>query len=635
MDTSSCIPKTPFVKLEEDGQASILNYNLPQETTYNAISYVGLNVPLSFFKPDQVAQTTSPYWNAIDEVKELNVESIKEAIKTNNTLVQGNDVLTKNIAQQSTALAAVSNQTLTARVVAASKLTATAVDAASVNASTYAVKADGVVDARVASAVATYAPVIPTAQVNIKAAVKDEYVSDTLTAQKIAKGCMPVVVENFSRKPEVLYIDRPKQATPTISIILHLKMASYLGDYGAGQTVKTFSLLPGEKTTITIRTYQHDETKKAQAQNILDSYSESSADDLQNTVQKESQFTTGSTREETTSKTGNWNAGGSIGLNLGFLSIGGGGGGGGTNTEGSTLNSSLQTQVSNLVNSVSHHVSKSDSLRQIEVNTESSYTRITETEETIVRELENINKSRVLNFVFRQLLQEYFSITYLHDVSFVYYNGFPESQRTVKLAQLPAMLEEILVSDVEVNKVKNEIYTYLCNIFDYEGTATSFIEKIEESLGNCIDPDFPPITNYHVRKRKDLSQSYRNKSVNGIILDVTHRIIRTPSLVTDALLGQGEALDCYNQKLQDAAVVSATLNNEAAEISNQYSEQQLTISNEQWETEKDRLTKAITLIESITDPIERAKMYKKVFTDCCDVPQSGGCGCGCNDNTPA
>lgn len=634
MDTSSCIPKTPFVKLEEDGQASILNYNLPQETTYNAISYVGLNVPLSFFKPDQVAQTTSPYWNAIDEVKELNVESIKEAIKTNNTLVQGNDVLTKNIAQQSVALASVAKQTLTDRVVAASNMVAVA--AAPVKAPiNNLTQVDGVVEAKVATAVATYAPVIPTAQVNIKAAVKDEYVSDNLTAQKIAKGCMPVVVENFSRKPEVLYIDRPKQATPTISIILHLKMASYLGDYGAGQTVKTFSLLPGEKTTITIRTYQHDETKKAQAQNILDSYSESSADDLQNTVQKESQFTTGSTREETISKTGNWNAGGSIGLNLGFLSIGGGGGGGGTNTEGSTLNSSLQTQVGNLVNSVSHHVSKSDSLRQIEVNTESSYTRITETEETIVRELENINKSRVLNFVFRQLLQEYISITYLHDVSFVYYNGFPESQRTVKLAQLPAMLKEILVGEEEVNQVKNEIYTYLCNIFDYEGTATSFIEKIEESLGNCIDPDFPPITNYYVRKRKDLSQSYRNKSVNGIILDVTHRIIRTPSLVTDALLGQGEALDCYNQKLQDAAVVSATLNNEAAEISNQYSEQQLTITNEQWKTEKDRLTKAITLIESITDPIERAKMYKKVFTDCCDVPQSGGCGCGCNDNTPA
>ncbi len=41
----------------------------------------------------------------------------------------------------------------------------------------------------------------------------------------------------------------------------------------------------------------------------------------------------------------------------------------------------------------------------------------------------------------------------------------------------------------------------------------------------------------------------------------------------------------------------------------------------------------LDIIENIPDPIERAKMYKKVFTDCCDVPQSGGCGC--NDNTPA
>jgi len=43
----------------------------------------------------------------------------------------------------------------------------------------------------------------------------------------------------------------------------------------------------------------------------------------------------------------------------------------------------------------------------------------------------------------------------------------------------------------------------------------------------------------------------------------------------------------------------------------------------------------LDIIENIPDPIERAKLYKKVFTDCCDVPQSGGCGCGCNDNTPA
>ena len=39
-------------------------------------------------------------------------------------------------------------------------------------------------------------------------------------------------------------------------------------------------------------------------------------------------------------------------------------------------------------------------------------------------------------------------------------------------------------------------------------------------------------------------------------------------------------------------------------------------------------------IQDITDPIEQAKLYKKVFSDCCDIPQVG-CSCSgdchCND----
>lgn len=620
MDTSSCNPKPPFVKLEDNGQASILNYNLPQQTTYNSISYIGLKIDKELFKQEQINQTQSAYWNAVDEVKQLNTQGIKEAIKTENNLIQNFSLLDKNIKLQAVELSVATKSTLLDKLKLA-KVTAPE------TIQLQAVRNDGAKIAEVKS-------VLPVSTVNIKEAVKAEFIDSDLIAQKLSKGLMPVAIERFSQKPEVIYIPRPKVANPTLSIVLHLRMASYLGDYGAGQTVKTFSLLPGERTTITVRTYQHDETKKEQSQNVLDSYSESSADDLQNTVEKETQFTTGSSKEETTSKTGGWNAGGSIGLNLGFLSIGGGGGGQGSNAESSTFNSSMQTQVSNLVGSVSHHVSKADSMRQIEVNSESSSLRISETEETIVRELENINKSRVLNFVFRQLLQEYFSVTYLHDVSFVYYNGFPESKRTVKLAQLPEMLKDILVDDAAVSQVKNQIYSYLCSIYDYEGNPTSFIEKVEEQLGNCIDPQFPAQTMYYVRKRKGLSQTYRDKTVDGIILDVTHRVMRTPSLVTDALLGQGEALDCYNQQLQDAAVEAAGLNNAAMELQNQsaetaitQSQERLDMDKEQWEQEKDRIVQAMAVIDAIIDPIEKAKMYKKLFTDCCDVPQSGGCGC--------
>lgn len=621
MDTSSCNPKSPFVKLEDKGQASILNYNLPQQTTYNSVSYVGLKIAKELFKKEQYTQTQSTYWTAIDEVKQLNTQGIKEAIKTDNNLIQNFAILDKNIKLQATELSAITKTTLL------NKLQQTKAFAPELI-QLQAVRNDGAKIAEVKS-------VLPT--VNIKDVVKAEFIDDDLIAQKLSKGLMPVAIERFSKKPEVLYIPKPKEANPTLSMVLHLKMASYLGDYGAGQTVKTFSLLPGEKTTITVRSYQHDETKKEQSQNVLDSYSESSADDLQNTVEKETQFTTGSSKEETTSKTGGWNAGGSIGLNLGFLSIGGGGGGQGSNTEGSTFNSSVQTQVSNLVGSVSHHVSKADSMRQIEVNSESSSLRINENEETIVRELENINKSRVLNFVFRQLLQEYFSLTYLHDVSFVYYNGFPESKRTVKLAQLPELLREILVDENAVNQVKNQVYSYLCSIYNYEGVPSSFIEKVEEKLGNCINPEIPAQTTYYVRKRKGLTQMYNDKSVDGIILDVTHRVMRTPSLIVDALLGQGEALDCYNQNLQSAAVLGAQLNNENIELQNsiagneiKHASARFDMETQQWEQEKQRIEQAMNIIDKIDDAMEKAKLYKKIFTDCCDVPQSGGCGCNSN-----
>lgn len=78
--------------------------------------------------------------------------------------------------------------------------------------------------------------------------------------------------------------------------------------------------------------------------------------------------------------------------------------------------------------------------------------------------------------------------------------------------------------------------------------------------------------------------------------------------------------------LQQAAVTEV-------ELDNQSKEQQITIDNEKWHQEKEKIEQAIAVINGITDPIEKAKLYKKVFTDCCDVPQSGGCGC--NDHTEA
>ena len=309
------------------------------------------------------------------------------------------------------------------------------------------------------------------------------------------------------------------------------------------------------------------------------------------------------TQEETFSKTGDWKAGGNFGLNLGFLKIGGNGGGGGSKTNSTSINEAIQTQVKTLVGSTSSHSSKSDSNREIEVNTSTTSTSISETEETIVRELENINKSRVLNFVFRQLLQEFISITYLYDVSFVYSNGFPSQKRSCKLSGLDSMMENLFPSEQARQVAKNIIYNQLCNIDDYLGAKHSLIEQVTQEYTNCINPKSNIGPEKYVRL-KHLSQEYKGKTVNGIIMDVTHRIMRTPSVIVDALLGQGEALDCYNQRLQVAAAHNAELEN-------------------------DKLSQAIKVIDGIERPDEQAKNYKKVFGECCDVAQCSEC---CNNN---
>ncbi|MBL4709922.1 MAG: hypothetical protein JKY48_15930 [Flavobacteriales bacterium] len=267
------------------------------------------------------------------------------------------------------------------------------------------------------------------------------------------------------------------------------------------------------------------------------------------------------------------------------------------------MNESIKTQINVLVNSTSRHTAKSNSRREIDVNTSTASNDVNESEQSITRELENINRSRVLNFVFRQLLQEFMSITYLHDVSFIYSNGYPSQRKSCKLSGLENMLSEVLVNSDAVDKVKNMIYTQLCSIVDYEGSKHSLIEKVTEKFSNCINPEAGEKDVSYVRVRQDLEQAYNGRAVKGIIMDVTSRILKTPSLVVDALLGQGEALDCYNMKLQEAATVQAELSNKEKE-------------------------QAMKIIEAIVDPKEKASLYKKVFGDCCEQVD-------CNDNKQA
>lgn len=116
LSTSSCIPLNPFIKLDEDGQASILSYQIPQESSYSVNGYVGLDISKLKFKQTYAQQTTSPIYNSLEEIKQLDTNGIQQAITTNNKILNGYKDFEKNINKEVVQLEKLSNNTLLTEV---------------------------------------------------------------------------------------------------------------------------------------------------------------------------------------------------------------------------------------------------------------------------------------------------------------------------------------------------------------------------------------------------------------------------------------------------------------------------------------------------------------------------------------
>ena len=398
-------------------------------------------------------------------------------------------------------------------------------------------------------------------------------------AGAISQGLRPWPIEHFGGRVDLVYLPKPAAPTPRIFVLEEYRVASYLGDYGAGKTVETFSLLPGEKTTISIRTYEDRAESSTEAQNILDSFSEESAEEFEQTLQEE----VGESKDNTTSVGASASA--NLGIDINLLGLVGLGAGGETETEVDT-STTRQSYASSISGALEKHVNSASSHREVQVNTTSTTSVSSGEEQSTVRTLENINQSRVLNFVFRQLQQEYITLTYLANVKFVYTNGYPE---TTEVVELPELLN-LLRSKIKPEHVQ-EAFTALmkpyCSVYNHEDKRFSFIERVTEEFTDCPFAK-PGETFSYWRRARGLRDEYRGIVVPGVILSVTTSILRTPSVIAEALLGQGEALDRYNQDLQAAAV-------EAARLANA------------------KVTLGLETVGAVVDPVQRATAFGQVF----------------------
>lgn len=553
LNKESCLPKEPFMKLGT-GKAPQLNYNLPQSACFSTYGDVPVEVNSKVFKGECIKVPENNYFSRVEKIESNELkQKLGEAVQMRNNfspLLANMKLLHKNLNPSKTNFEAISVSQL----------------------------GDGV----------TIADSVNTAKPNLfeKATSLNE-----VQLTKIAKeGLMPVVTEGLGGYgTKITTLKRPPASKPRIYIIEKYKTCSYLGDYGAGRTVQTFSLLPGEKTTLTVKTYKDSSTTKTRSENLLDSMSQSSADEMEKFIEEENSIT----ETNTDSITNNVKVDVSVSAKL-FKIVNVGIKAGYSRSRTKTASRTANSRALN--RALNKHVSQSNSSRNVEVNT-STNESVKEGEESLtVREIQNINKSRVLNFVFRQLLQEYISITYLSNIRIAYTNGYMETLRVVDLEDLNELLEEIIIPN-ELENVTREILKSYCKVMNYKDNMLQFIEEVTVNYGKCLGIN----EKEKFWRRKQIEDTYSagglEIKIPGVILEVQKNILRTPSLVVDAILGQGEALDCFNTKAQDAVAVGENVKNL-------------------------ELLQKLEILEGITDPDKKVEMYKKVFGTCCDVPQT-------------
>jgi hypothetical protein len=418
--------------------------------------------------------------------------------------------------------------------------------------------------------------------------------------------------KQFAIQPE----DSPVQR---LFLVERYKVVSYPSDFGASRTVSTFSLLPGEKTTLTMSQTLNTTVTRDITTNVLDSYSETSSDELEKQIDKEQGTQDADSQgHESTSEADNSgsqhidaSAGGSFfGLVKG--SVDGGVTHNWDSKDTGKDTSSRQRNSNTLDKALDKHVEQSSKARTYQTSTGTSEgsSVSTSTTNTTVRELQNINFSRVLNFVVRQISQEYISINYLDDVSVVYYDGTIDGLKSSKIELLDEFLD-LYILPQHLQEVKAQIINTLCRVEDWKGDLVPFLERAPRPTAALPEPGWPPpsdenFTRY--RKNRKLSLDRRDHGfeqrislgktnsgearppvpIDGIILSVTSRMLQTNNVVVDALLGQGDALDEYNVQLQAAAVDKAHLAN---------AEEQL----------------AVSTVEGVVDPGKRVDAYGSIF----------------------
>ncbi len=383
---------------------------------------------------------------------------------------------------------------------------------------------------------------------------------------------------------------------PQLFLIEAYGISSFLGDYGMGRTVRTFTLLPGESTTIRLKTWQSSKESIKESSSIIDSSEQSAKDRFSNKIQNET------TDKKTKSKTEKWKveAEASASWGWGSASVK-------ASAEGE-YHSGREQFARSTSDAVSEHANEASSKRELSV-TSSSETEVEIGEETsIERVINNVNMRRVLNFVFRELNQTYTTKLHLKGIYVGFTNEREGTWRQVSISGLRGLLEEVLEPN-KIDEIAQRILKISGTVFNSADIPVRTLEKVTYDpvqdtssiepviLDNSGEYSPPTPTEYYRFKQGALKQDEDDHPVDGVLLSEQTIVMRTDSVIVEALLGQADALDNYSMEIQEAAAQKETIANKREEL-------------------------FLSTLEAIADPETRAKAASTLYNTLSDSEES-------------
>jgi hypothetical protein len=254
----------------------------------------------------------------------------------------------------------------------------------------------------------------------------------------------------------------------------------------------------------------------------------------------------------------------------------------------------------------------------------------------------------VLNFIFRQLHQQYISVTYLANVKVAFCNGYEESLRMIGLEELDGFLATYIVEG-QRPAVERLLLRNYCTVQNYKDVAVPFLERYSLSRGGCLPtvvntsgvggllgklgvpaPLEPADTVSYWRKKPTVQDSILTVDskygfdikVPGVLLSIQENTLRTSSVLVESLLGQVDALDCFSMKIQDAEAQKGYQDLAEREQQLAQATAKAQLDNDRQKAETELLRLQMEIIRKTPDPKIQADLYKRLFGTCCDTPQT-------------